>query len=1121
MRGQTLLVLTCVGMLAGCGGEDFSQPPAAIRERQAAAKAAAEKAAAEGGGSSAANSSPVTDPAAGTTAEAAGSQNAQSVPSDTPTAAVSSASNTPPGDAPVAPAAAPTLAATSSSSSPAPADGSLAGPPAPRDTADSPGSDTTGSNPANEPAAANAGDVVTASGKTAEDIADRREANSQKSTIENGRGLLDSLRASDSSEVDSSGDGASMDSESGVVARFGRMALTPVQWTQLVTQLTKRFFVAATPDGLNLAASSGERSAGVLSPPLSAATGPGVAGEAVGVGSIGRMEPTLRPVTSLPGLISAVEMLPDGDQLLCGTTDGRLLVRTTADRRDWDLFARDQFLFLDEHRRTARLSDQPIVVIRCLPDGRILTVDGNGDCCLWNQSDVVLPPTSIAELTPEQVQRPEPETVSAAPQQRIRIAGYRVLSVSVSEDGLLACVITSEEDVTIIDLATGTKLCGLTGADFADTQPVCAIFVPGRREVLAGLADGRIIRRAFADGEAVSGTDDRGGPVDYEAVWIPDTNDQRGSITALGLSPSRTSLYFGSLDGSVGRYDLIHKQLDYSTKRHTAPVLEFRFTSVGVMSLGADRKAHLFDRPDDPARLTSLTWQLPQDESLAESDSAADATADSGTGSKSARPKGRRSGEVRVGDAIEAQADLSLVGLRPSDATLALRQHQLRVSATGAERLPAAQRLLEHQGRNSEAAALATEPGPPVAGPPLQAGEITTEFAFRTSEWQPVLLSIADDGRTVSAVRRRRESVTLPARGDGVCVWDVPTATMLRCWLQPGAILNLQATPQERYLLSGIPIAGLSLSDGVFRRDDLRPTVAMAVEPSLQDVLLARIGAPGLSVPGLLRGAPGGELQPAGPELFEACVTAVAISPSSAFISLRERDQTRLLELDRATLQTRAELNKEKLQGSLVERVAITADMFDRAGAVVLVPFPSDKGLVAWGEFENGPELRIWRRKGDRWPVEEVTVFSGSETALDLVSCRQPLAFVAQQDTRLAVVTKQNLVLINVRKGEVERVVPIPEVNGHRPVCAFSPDHQFLILGDHEGQLWAQPLSSLDAKPLKFAAHTGPICGLAFSPNGRWMATVGEENRLRVWRVDGFLQGKSAAGKANTAARAE
>jgi len=49
-------------------------------------------------------------------------------------------------------------------------------------------------------------------------------------------------------------------------------------------------------------------------------------------------------------------------------------------------------------------------------------------------------------------------------------------------------------------------------------------------------------------------------------------------------------------------------------------------------------------------------------------------------------------------------------------------------------------------------------------------------------------------------------------------------------------------------------------------------------------------------------------------------------------------------------------------------------------------------------------------------------------------------------------------------------------------------------------------LVSLDRKPLKFEAHPGPIAGLAMSPNGRYLATIGEHNQLRAWRIDGFLK---------------
>jgi hypothetical protein len=89
-----------------------------------------------------------------------------------------------------------------------------------------------------------------------------------------------------------------------------------------------------------------------------------------------------------------------------------LLVRSTASTADWDLFARDLFLFQDEHRRTARISDAAVVAIRSLPDDRLLAIDANGICSFWKLDDIVIPVTPILEMTVDQAKAADAETVA-------------------------------------------------------------------------------------------------------------------------------------------------------------------------------------------------------------------------------------------------------------------------------------------------------------------------------------------------------------------------------------------------------------------------------------------------------------------------------------------------------------------------------------------------------------------------------------------------------------------------------------------------------------------------------------------------------------------------------------
>ena len=126
-------------------------------------------------------------------------------------------------------------------------------------------------------------------------------------------------------------------------------------WCCCTLTLTRQFFVAATPDGDGLAGSTGERSLEIFDTQLDLRSQAlNLPGKRQGNAPLNLIRVS---ATGLPGIINSLELTNDHQQVIIGTTDGRLLVRSTASTADWDLFARDLFLFQDEHRRTARISD--------------------------------------------------------------------------------------------------------------------------------------------------------------------------------------------------------------------------------------------------------------------------------------------------------------------------------------------------------------------------------------------------------------------------------------------------------------------------------------------------------------------------------------------------------------------------------------------------------------------------------------------------------------------------------------------------------------------------------------------------------------------------------------------
>ena len=102
----------------------------------------------------------------------------------------------------------------------------------------------------------------------------------------------------------------------------------------------------------------------------------------------------------------------------------------------------------------------------------------------------------------------------------------------------------------------------------------------------------------------------------------------------------------------------------------------------------------------NPNRDSVRTFQLPVDQTLEDTQTeveaaAAAAAATTAKSTKSTRPSRSQSAAPRD------EVDLSLTGIRPSDATRALLEHQLRSSTDAPTMLQQRKALLEHLGQQS------------------------------------------------------------------------------------------------------------------------------------------------------------------------------------------------------------------------------------------------------------------------------------------------------------------------------------------------------------------------------------------------------------------------------------
>ena len=966
--------------------------------------------------------------------------------------------------------------------------------------------DSASTTPSTTPASSESTEVMTASGKSAEAIAEKKAANSEKSVMGNAGGLLGSLKGKSDKGAAAAANPASNPDAPQITARFGRMALSRLQWLQLVSELRSQFFIATTPDGNGLAGSSGERSLEIIHSQLAVRSQAATAA-ATGPTEVA-VEPVHIPVSGLPGIINSIELTNDGKQVLVGTTDGRLLVRSAASTIEWDLFARDLFLYQDQHRRTARLSHTAIVAIRSLPDNRFLTVDGAGKCAFWNMNEAILPITQILEMTIEQANSPEAETIPIEPAASFQVSGFEVLSITISDDLKLGAIVTSSEEVSVFQTDTGTLIETLTTKQFADTQPVCVEFIADGKEILVGLADGRILRRGLG-GNSVSGVDDQGQTVDYDTIFVPDVQGQVRSVTSIRRLSGSRAIYFGTIDGTVVRFDMSQRRIDHSKKRHAASVIEFVTTKHGVLSVGRDRAVQLFDVPitaHSAKQKSEIVFQLPHDETLdvlvAEEPQAPNSVAPNSS-QTSTRPT-----QTRITEKPSDAVDLSLAGLRPADSTLALFGHQLRSEVDAAKLLELRKKILQHRGENSKAEGLGKETEEIPDGPPLRVAEVTTQMQFTPGKWSRIVLAISDDGTTAAAVHNSTSSDTVSSAIAGsMSLYDMTTGIALRHWPQP-----VPARSQHLKILNGVLIANPAVtrfwsSTGLAERDPLRPVSASLISTDSKAVFLGGASMIGVAMPALTRFNPSDGTKMSGFDLFEFMITAMASSSNGEhlYIATREREQTRLLEVSPVTLSIEQEVFRHPLKGR------IPSDMNDpsllpQSGTTLIQPSPGDKFLLTWGSYENGEKLLLWKRGNAGWPQENVTPISVADARPDLNAIDQPVTFVNQQDSRLAILTANGLLILGTRKVTVENAIPIPAVSDHRPPCLFTPDGKWLLAGDGDGAVWAVSLINPNSSPLKFAAQTGPVAGISISPNGRYLVTIGEENVLRSWRVDGFLK---------------
>lgn len=589
-----------------------------------------------------------------------------------------------------------------------------------------------------------------------------------------GVSFLDSLQTEHTDKKQKPAAATKSSRRRGIVEKTGRLAVSLQAWLKLKLAMSKRFFVASTDNATHIAASTGERSLGVLSTRVEDLGQElrFVRTQRTVVANLrSKTEVNVQPVRSFPTSITCLELIDNGNVVLAGTEDGRLIARSCANLQNWDIYAQDLFVFQDEHRPATRVSESGIAVVRRIGKNRILTVDGEGVCRIWNASDVVQSPIPVLELSANQVASPEADTRIAKAICEIRLPAAQVLSVMVCLARDLCAVVTSDEVVTIFKSSDASMVASFNADDFDDTQPVTVWFEEQTGRILAGLADGRIIRRALPGGTPVQGVDEMGDETDYLVLFSPGRTDRSGAVTALAVTDEGSFLHIGRMDGAVTKFDLPRKQVVSSAKIHKQAVLEIRATSNGVLSLGDDRLAYLSEIPtvasvgiSAPISTTQQKFDLPKDDSLPTRVVTTDQV--EGRQDKFTRPR-------NLGRSISTGAkEIETAGIRPGDTHLALLEHQLRVAGDDLVRALIRRQIIKIRQVKGKAGSV------PVTGSsgrePVQRGEMLTQLDYTTRPLRPVTMTLSNDGTTIAATQYFKPRQTRETASQAVFAWIFP-----------------------------------------------------------------------------------------------------------------------------------------------------------------------------------------------------------------------------------------------------------------------------------------------------------------------------------------------------------
>jgi WD40 repeat protein len=166
------------------------------------------------------------------------------------------------------------------------------------------------------------------------------------------------------------------------------------------------------------------------------------------------------------------------------------------------------------------------------------------------------------------------------------------------------------------------------------------------------------------------------------------------------------------------------------------------------------------------------------------------------------------------------------------------------------------------------------------------------------------------------------------------------------------------------------------------------------------------------------------------------------------------------------------------------------------------IRFSPDGKQLASGSFDNS--VRLWDVGSGR-AIKKLTGHTQAIVGLEYSPDGRLLATAADDSTIRLWRSTDGAALRTLDNGR------------HVDTVEFSPDGKWIASGGHAhgavGTIWRQLTGgggdgdavrlwrTADWEPVAILPHPDDVISLAFSPDGRWLVTSGEDNRFRLWRL--------------------